>query len=76
MWALLATTGLSFVGLGAQPPTSEWGFMISEGYEQILTHWWRSTFPGLAICLLVVGFNLVSDFLRDLLEPRLRGIGA
>ncbi len=64
------------IGLGAQPPTPEWGFMVSEGHDQILTHWWWSTFPGLAICLLVVGFNLFGDFVRDLLDPRLRGIGA
>ncbi len=64
------------IGLGAQPPTSEWGFMVSEGHDQILTHWWWSTFPGLAICLLVVGFNLLGDFMRDLLDPRLSGIGA
>jgi peptide/nickel transport system permease protein len=75
-YVVLTVAGLSFIGLGAQPPTPEWGFLVSEGHTHILTQWWWSTFPGLAICLLVVGFNLVGDFLRDLLDPRLRGIGA
>jgi peptide/nickel transport system permease protein len=74
-YVVLTVAGLSFIGLGAQPPSSEWGFLVSEGHTHILTQWWWSTFPGLAICLLVVGFNLVGDFLRDLLDPRLRGIG-
>jgi peptide/nickel transport system permease protein len=75
-YVVLTVAGLSFIGLGAQPPSSEWGFLVSEGHTHVLTQWWWSTFPGLAICLLVVGFNLVGDFLRDLLDPRLRGIGA
>jgi peptide/nickel transport system permease protein len=74
-YVVLTTAGLSFVGLGAQPPTPEWGFMVSEGRKFILSQWWWPTFPGLAICLLVVGFNLVGDFLRDLFDPRLRGAG-
>lgn len=73
-YVVLTTAGLSFVGLGAQPPTPEWGFMVSEGRKFILSQWWWPTFPGLAICLLVVGFNLLGDFLRDLLDPRLRGL--
>ena len=75
-YVVLTTAGLSFIGLGAQPPTPEWGYLVSEGHTHILTQWWWSTFPGLAICLLVVGFNLLGDFLRDLLDPRLRGTGA
>jgi peptide/nickel transport system permease protein len=75
-YVVLTVAGLSFIGLGAQPPSHEWGFMVSEGSGHILTQWWWSTFPGLAICVLVVGFNLVGDFLRDLLDPRLRGTGA
>ncbi len=75
-YVVLTVAGLSFIGLGAQPPSHEWGFVVSEGANHILTQWWWSTFPGLAICLLVVGFNLMGDFLRDLLDPRLRGIGA
>lgn len=73
-YVVLTTAGLSFVGLGAQPPTPEWGFMVSEGRKFILSQWWSPTFPGLAICLLVMGFNLFGDFLRDLLDPRLRGV--
>jgi peptide/nickel transport system permease protein len=74
-YVVLTVAGLSFIGLGAQPPSHEWGFMVSEGSNHILTQWWWSTFPGLAICVLVVGFNLVGDFLRDALDPRLRGTG-
>lgn len=74
-YVVLTAAGLSFIGLGAQPPSHEWGFMVSEGADHILTQWWWSTFPGLAICVLVVGFNLVGDFLRDALDPRLRGTG-
>ena len=73
-YVVLTTAGLSFVGLGAQPPTPEWGAMVSEGRKYILTQWWSPTFPGLAICALVVGFNLLGDFLRDLLDPHLRGL--
>jgi peptide/nickel transport system permease protein len=74
-YVVLTVAGLSFIGLGAQPPSHEWGFMVSEGANHILTQWWWSTFPGLAICVLVVGFNLVGDLLRDALDPRLRGTG-
>ena len=74
-YVVLTVAGLSFIGLGAQPPSHEWGFMVAEGSGNILTQWWWSTFPGMAICVLVVGFNLVGDFLRDVLDPRLRGAG-
>jgi peptide/nickel transport system permease protein len=74
-YVVLTVAGLSFIGLGAQPPSHEWGFVVSDGANHILTQWWWSTFPGLAICVLVVGFNLVGDFLRDALDPRLRGTG-
>jgi len=74
-FVVLTTAGLSFVGLGAQPPLAEWGYMVNEGRQNILTQWWWSVFPGLAIAWLVVGLNLVGDFLRDLLDPRLRGVG-
>ena len=67
---ILAAASLSFLGLGAQPPTPEWGLMISEGREYILQQWWIGTFPGLAIFLLVLAFNLVGDGLRDVLDPR------
>ncbi|MEW6049095.1 MAG: ABC transporter permease [Bacillota bacterium] len=71
-YAVLTTAGLSFVGLGAQPPMAEWGAMVAEGRNYILSHWWWSTFPGLALFVTVVGFNLLGDFLRDVLDPRLR----
>jgi peptide/nickel transport system permease protein len=68
--ALLWAAALSFLGLGAQPPTPEWGAMISEGRGFIGQAWWVSTFPGLAIMMTVLGFNFVGDGLRDLLDPR------
>jgi len=67
---ILAAAGLSFIGLGAQPPTPEWGLMVAEGREYILQQWWMGTFPGLAIFFLVLAFNLVGDGLRDVLDPR------
>ena len=69
---LLTISGLSYIGLGAQPPTPEWGAMVNEGKSYILSQWWWPTFPGLAICWLVVGFNLVGDLVRDILDPQLR----
>ena len=73
-FVVLVTAGLSFVGLGAQPPSPEWGRMVTEGRAVILTAWWWSTFPGLAIMVLVVGFNLTGDFIRDILDPRTRQV--
>lgn len=67
---ILAAAALSFIGLGAQPPTAEWGLMISEGRDYILQQWWMGTFPGLAIFILVLSFNLAGDGLRDVLDPR------
>ncbi len=72
---LLTAAGLGFIGFGAQPPTPEWGLMISEGRNYIPAQWWVSTFPGLAISLVVLGFNLLGDGIRDALDPRLRGAG-
>lgn len=69
---ILTAAGLSFIGFGAQPPTPEWGVMISEGRDYIMSHWWISTWPGLAIFTVVMGFNLLGDGLRDLLDPRLK----
>ncbi|HAF69817.1 TPA: hypothetical protein DCL37_00430 [Candidatus Acetothermia bacterium] len=67
---LLAAT-LSFIGLGITPPTPEWGAMINEGRLHLVTgKWWITTFPGLAIMSLVLGFNLIGDGLRDILDPR------
>ena len=70
--AILATAGLSFVGLGAQPPTPEWGSMLSYSRQFVTTHWWLATFPGLAISLTVAGYVFLGDGLRDLLDPRLK----
>jgi peptide/nickel transport system permease protein len=72
--ALLTTAGLSFVGLGASPPTPEWGVMITEGRLAITTSWWLVIFPGLAIGLTVAGFMYLGDGLRDMLDPTLRHI--
>ncbi len=71
--AILAAAGLSFIGFGAQPPTPEWGVMISEGSKFFSTQPWLSFFPGLAILLTVTAFNLIGDGLRDAFDPRLRG---
>ena len=69
---ILAVAGLSFIGFGAQPPTPEWGVMISEGRNYITTHWWLTFFPAMAMLFAVAGFNLVGDGLRDVLDPRLK----
>ncbi len=70
--AILDAAGLSFLGLGAQPPLPEWGAMLSSAQSLILRAWWVITFPGLAILLTVLGFNLMGDGLRDALDPRLK----
>jgi ABC-type dipeptide/oligopeptide/nickel transport system permease subunit len=70
--ALLIAATLSFLGLGAQPPTPEWGAMLSQGREFIFGYWWIATFPGFAILLAVIGANLLGEGMRDLLDPRLR----
>lgn len=67
---VLAAGSLAFIGLGAQPPEPDWGLMVSEGRGLIFTSWWISTFPGLAIFITVLGFNLLGDSVRDLLDPR------
>jgi peptide/nickel transport system permease protein len=67
---ILEVAGLSFLGLGAQPPTPDWGLMISTGRAYALEQWWIGMFPGLAIVLLVLAFNFVGDGLRDVLDPR------
>lgn len=74
-FALLTMAALSFIGLGIQPPQSEWGVMTAEGASHIVTgEWWLFLFPGLAIMITVLAFNLVGDGLRDFLDPRMRGI--
>ena len=67
---ILAMGGLAFIGLGTQPPFPDWGLMISEGRTSILNQWWLSTFPGLAIFIVVLAFNLLGDVLRDIFDPR------
>ena len=69
--AILSSAGLSFLGLGAQPPTPEWGLMIASSRQFITSAWWVVTLPGAAILLAVLGFNLLGDGLRDILDPRL-----
>lgn len=70
-WAILEAAGLSFIGLGVPVPTAEWGVMINMGLQDFLAgHWWSYTFPGLAIAITVLGFNLLGDGLEDILDPR------
>jgi peptide/nickel transport system permease protein len=71
-FAVLVMAGLSFVGLGAQPPSPEWGLSVSLGRAYMPNYWWISVFPGLAIFTLVLAFNLIGDGLRDALDPELR----
>ncbi|MEM7734338.1 MAG: ABC transporter permease [Deinococcota bacterium] len=70
---MLAEAALSFLGLGVQPPTVTWGLMLSDGRQYIGSAWWMSTFPGIAITITVLGVVFVGDWLRDLLDPQLRG---
>jgi peptide/nickel transport system permease protein len=72
-YAILFTSSLSFLGLGAQPPTPEWGAMMTDARAFLRDFWWYATFPGLALALTVLGFNLLGDGLRDWVDPRLRG---
>jgi peptide/nickel transport system permease protein len=67
---ILAMGGLAFLGLGTQPPDPDWGLMVSEGRSFILNQWWISTFPGIAIFVVVLAFNLLGDTLRDIFDPR------
>ncbi|HRK25164.1 MAG TPA: ABC transporter permease [Beijerinckiaceae bacterium] len=67
---ILTAAGLGFLGLGAQPPLPEWGAMIAAGREFVFDQWWVATFPGLAICLVALGFNLLGDGLRDVLDAK------
>ncbi|MGO0060264.1 ABC transporter permease subunit [Brevibacillus fluminis] len=68
--AILVVATLGFLGLGAQPPTPEWGAMISIGWKYLLDYWWYPTFPGLALFLASCGFNLIGDGIRDILDPK------
>lgn len=73
--AVLVESGLSFLGLGVQPPQASWGNILSEGKEYIEFGWWLSFFPGVAILLTVLGYNLLGEGLRDALDPRTNGKG-
>jgi len=69
---IILESALSFLGLGVQPPTPTWGGMLADGRAYLSTAWWLATFPGLCIMLSVLGINLLGDWLRDILDPRLR----
>ncbi len=69
---ILIAAGLGFLGLGAQPPQPEWGAMIAGGRRFIIDQWWVATMPGLAIFIVALGFNLLGDGLRDVLDPKAR----
>ncbi|EIJ72246.1 dipeptide ABC transporter, permease protein DppC domain protein [Fusobacterium necrophorum subsp. funduliforme ATCC 51357] len=70
--AILSIAGLSFIGLGIQPPAPEWGSMLSGGRQYLRYAWWVTTFPGLAIMITILSLNLLGDGLRDALDPRLK----
>lgn len=72
---ILIAAGLSYVGIGAQPPLAEWGSMLSTAHAYLPNDWWTAVFPGLAITASILAFNLLGDALRDLLDPRLRHRG-
>jgi peptide/nickel transport system permease protein len=69
---ILTAAGLGFLGLGAQPPVPEWGLMVSDGRQFLVDQWWVSTLPGFAILIVVMGFNLLGDGFRDILDPHQR----
>lgn len=71
--AILSACGLSFLGIGIQPPTAEWGMMLSQARQYIRSSWWMVTFPGVTIMIVIGCFNLLGDGLRDALDPRLKG---
>jgi peptide/nickel transport system permease protein len=70
--AIVLTAGLSYIGLGAQPPSPEWGAMLNHGRNYLVQGWWMSVFPGAAIFLAVLFINLLGDGLRDALDPKMR----
>jgi len=71
-FAILVSAALSFLGIGAKPPMAEWGLMINESRDYFLDFWWTTTFPGAAIFVSVLGFNLLGDGIRDILDPKIR----
>ena len=68
--AILLESSLSFLGLGVQPPTASWGNILTDGQKNIINAWWLSLFPGLAIVFTALGYNLLGEGLRDLLDPK------
>jgi len=72
--AILLESSLSFLGFGVQPPSPSWGNILTEGRTYIFDAWWLTVFPGFAILMTVLAFNLVGEGLRDTLDPKLRGI--
>jgi peptide/nickel transport system permease protein len=71
-WAIIFSASLSFIGVGIKPPTPEWGSIIADGRNYLTSAWWITTFPGLILMLVVLGFNFLGDGLRDALDPRLK----
>jgi peptide/nickel transport system permease protein len=71
-YMIIMEASLSFLGLGIQPPTPAWGSMVAAGRDYLLTAWWASTLPGIAILILVLSINLFGEGLRDILDPRLK----
>lgn len=72
--AILEASALSFLGVGVSPPTPEWGLLVSEGWQYVNVAWWISFFPGLAILLVVLGFNIVGDAFKEYMDPRVRNL--
>jgi len=71
-WAIIFSASLSFIGVGIKPPTPEWGSIIADGRNYLTSAWWITTFPGLILMMVVLGFNFLGDGLRDALDPRLK----
>jgi peptide/nickel transport system permease protein len=71
---IIMESALSFLGLGVQPPAPSWGRMLADGRSYMASAWWLATFPGLAIVILVLGVNMLGDWLRDHFDPRLSGV--
>jgi len=71
-WAILTEASISFLGFGVQPPTPAWGSMLSESRDFLYVAWWLAAFPGIALALTALGVNLLGDWLRDTLDPKLR----
>ena len=73
-WVIIVEASLSFLGAGVPPPNPSWGGLIADGRNYVSTAWWLSFFPGLAIVMLVMSVNLIGDWLRDVLDPKIRDV--